>query len=90
MDGKSSDTIDGELSCSRINPIFSPFVPTLDDLYEPIFKPILDPDDLSDAPSPKSHNDPRNSLNTQSIGIMKTIGTTEKSNIDNGRNAWNI
>jgi len=62
MDDMSTDTIEGELSHSRINPIFSPSVHTLVDLYEPIFKPILDPNDPFDAPSPKSHNDPRNSL----------------------------
>jgi hypothetical protein len=37
-------------------------MPTLDNLSEPIFQPILDPDDLSYALSLKSHDDPRNPL----------------------------
>jgi hypothetical protein len=58
----SSDAIEGELSHLEANPIFSPSMPTLDDLFEPIFQPILDPNDLSYALSPKSHGDPRNPL----------------------------
>ena len=37
-------------------------MPTLDVLFERISQPILDPDDPSYAPSPKSHDDPRNPL----------------------------
>ena len=37
-------------------------MPILDVSYEPIFQPILDPDDPSYALSPKSHDDPRNPL----------------------------
>jgi hypothetical protein len=58
----SSDAIEEEPSHLEVNPTFSPSMPTLHVLSEPIFKPILDPDDLSYALSPKSHNDPRNSL----------------------------
>ena len=57
----SSDAIEGELSHLAI-PIFSPSMPTLDVLSEPIFQPILDPDDPSNALSPKFHDDPRNPL----------------------------
>ena len=35
---------------------------TLDVSSEPIFQPILDPDDPSYALSPQSHDDPRNPL----------------------------
>ena len=41
-------------------PIFSPSIPTLDVLSEPISQPILDPDDPSYALSPRSHDGPRN------------------------------
>ena len=54
----SSDAIEGEPSHLEANPILSPSIPTLDVL----FAPILDPDDLSYALSPKSHDDPRNPL----------------------------
>jgi hypothetical protein len=43
-DDISSDAIEGEPSHLQINPIFSPSMPTLDVLSEPIFQPILDPD----------------------------------------------
>jgi len=62
MDGMSSDTIEGELSHSRINHIFSPSIPILDNLSKPNFKSILDPNDPSHTLSTKSHNDPKNSL----------------------------
>ena len=55
----SSDAIEGELS-HLANPIFSSSMPTLDVSSEPIFKPILDPNDPSNALSPKSHDDPKN------------------------------
>ena len=58
----SSETIEGEPSHLEAIPIFSPSMPTLDVLSEPISQPILDPDDPSYALSPKSHDDPRNSL----------------------------
>ena len=41
---------------------YTPSMPTLDVLFEPISQPILDPDDPSYALSPKSHDDPRNPL----------------------------
>jgi hypothetical protein len=89
----SSDAIEGELSSLEANPIFSPSMPTLDVLSESISQPILDPDNLSYALSPKSHDNNRNPLRQQSIGVMKTTRMTKKSN-DNGRNilriAWNI
>ena len=43
--GMSSDAVEGEPSHLEGNPIFSPSMPTLDVSYEPISKPILDPDD---------------------------------------------
>jgi hypothetical protein len=58
----SSDTIEGEPSHLEVNPTFSPSIPTLDVLSEPIFQPILNTDDPSYALSPKSHDDPRNPL----------------------------
>jgi hypothetical protein len=61
-DDMSSDAIKGEPSYLEPNPIFSPSIPALDILSEPISQPILDPYDLPHAPSPKSHDDPRNSL----------------------------
>ena len=61
-DGMSSDAIKGEPSYSEAKLIFSPSMPTLDVSYEPIFQPILDPDDPSYALSPQSHNQPRNPL----------------------------
>ena len=61
-DGVSSDAIEGEPSYSEANLIFSPSMPTLDFSSEPIFQPIIDPDDPSYALSPQSHDDPRNPL----------------------------
>jgi hypothetical protein len=55
-----SDAIEGEPSHLGVNSIFSPSMPTLKVSPEPIYQPILDPDDPSYALSPKSHNDPRN------------------------------
>ena len=55
----SSGTTEGELS-HLANPIFSPSMTTLDVLSKSISQPILDPDDLFYALSPKSHDDPRN------------------------------
>jgi len=57
-DGKSSDAIVG--SHLEDNPILSPSMPTLDDFYEPIIEPILDPDESSNALSPKPPDDLRN------------------------------
>jgi hypothetical protein len=56
-----SEPIEGGLS-HLANPIFSPSMTTLNILSEPIFQPILDPDDPSYAISPKSHINPRNPL----------------------------
>ena len=58
----SSDAVEGEPSHLEGNPIFSPSMPTLDVSYEPISKPILDPNDSLYALFPKSHDDPRNPL----------------------------
>jgi hypothetical protein len=58
----SSDAIEGEPNFLDDTSILFPSMPTLDDLFEPIFQPILDPDDLSYALSPKSHDDPKNPL----------------------------
>ena len=55
-DGMSSEPIEGEPSHLEAIPIFSPSMPTLD----VSFKPILDPHDSSYAPSPETHDDPRN------------------------------
>ena len=57
-----SDAIEGEPNHLEANPIFSPSIPTLDVLFEPISQHILDPDDPSYALSPKTHDDPRNPL----------------------------
>ena len=57
----SSDVVEGELS-HLVNPMFSPSMPTLDVSYEPIFKPILDPNESLYDLSPKSHDDTRNPL----------------------------
>jgi hypothetical protein len=55
------DAIEGEPShLEETTPTFSPSIPILDVSSEPIFQPILDPDDPFYAP--KSHDDPRNSL----------------------------
>ena len=56
------NAIEGELSHLEAIPILSPSMPTLHVSYEPIFQPILDPDDPSYALSPKSYDDPRNPL----------------------------
>jgi hypothetical protein len=61
-DGMSSDAIEGEPSYLEANPILSPYMPALDILSELISQPILDPYDLPHVLSPKSHDDPRNSL----------------------------
>ena len=82
-DGISSDAIEGEPSHSKATLILSPSMPTLDVLSKPISKPILDPDNPYYALSPKSHDDPRNHQDNQSIGIMKATRMTKKSN-DNG------
>jgi len=83
--GTSSDDIEGEMS-HLANPIFSSMT-TLDVLSKPISQPILDPDDPSYALSPKSHDDPRNPLrHSQSIGVMKIVRMTKKSN----NNGWRI
>jgi hypothetical protein len=60
-DGMSSDAIDGEPSHLEVNHTFSPSMPTIDVLSEPIFQPILNPDKSSYTLSPESHDDPRNS-----------------------------
>jgi hypothetical protein len=60
--GMSSDAIEGEMSHVEANPMFSSSMSTTDISFEPIPRPILDPDDLSYALSPKSHDDPRNLL----------------------------
>jgi hypothetical protein len=44
-DDMSSDAIEGEPSHLEVNSTFSPSMPTLDVLSEPIFQPILDLDD---------------------------------------------
>ena len=54
----TSDAIEGEPSHLEANPIFSPSMPTTNISFEPISKPILDPDDPSYALSPESHDDP--------------------------------
>ena len=54
----SSEPIEGDPSHLEAIPIFSPYMPTLDVLSEP----ILDPNDPSYALSPQSHDDPRNPL----------------------------
>jgi hypothetical protein len=58
-DGMSSDAIEGEPSHLEVNPTFSPSMPTLDILSEPIF---LNLDESSYALSPETHDDPRNSI----------------------------
>ena len=54
----SSDVIEGEPSHLEANPIFSPSILATDISFEP----ILDPDESSDALTPKSLDDPRNPL----------------------------
>jgi hypothetical protein len=57
-DGMSSDAIEGEPSPLEDTSILSPSMSTLNILSQP----ILDPNDLSYALSPKSYDDPRNPL----------------------------
>jgi hypothetical protein len=45
----SSDVIEGEPSHLEVDPTFSPSMPILDVLSEPIFQPILNPEDPSYA-----------------------------------------
>jgi len=54
-----SDAIEGEPSHLEKKSIFSPYMPILN-VFEPISKPILDPNKYFYAPSTKLHNDPRN------------------------------
>jgi hypothetical protein len=61
-DVMSSDAIEGEPSNFGNYSIFSPSMPALDNLSQPIFQSILNSNDSSYALSPKSHNDPRNPL----------------------------
>jgi hypothetical protein len=61
-DGMSNDAIEGEQSHPEAIPIFSPSMLRLDDLFEPIFKPILDPNESPDALFLESHDDLRNQL----------------------------
>jgi hypothetical protein len=56
------DAIEGEPNFLDGISILSPSMPTLDVLSKSISQPILDPDDLFHALSPKSHDDPRNRL----------------------------
>ena len=56
----SSDVIEGEPSHVEAIPIFSPSMPTTNISFEPIFEPILEPDDSLYAHFPESHDDPRN------------------------------
>ena len=77
--GMSSDAVQGELSHLEANPIFSPSMSTLDVSYEPIAKPILDPDDSLYA----LFLSLMMILEIPSIGIMKDPKMTKKSN-DNG------
>jgi hypothetical protein len=58
----SSDAIEGETNHLEDTSIFSPSMSTLDVLSEPIFQPILNPNDPSYAFFPKSHDNPRNPL----------------------------
>jgi hypothetical protein len=48
-----SDAIEGDQSHLESTPIFSLSMPTLDMKFEPIFKPILDPDESAYALSPE-------------------------------------
>jgi len=84
-DGISSNAIEGELSHIEAIPILSPSMSTLDVSSEPIFQPILNPDDLSYALSPKSHDDPRNPLR-QPKHMNHEGHTDDKKSNDNGCN----
>jgi len=64
--GISSDAIEGGLSHLEANPIFSPSMPTLDVLSEP----ILNPNDYLYALFAKSHDDPRNPKHRNHEGSM--------------------
>jgi len=57
-DGMPNDAIEGESSHLEINSIFSPSM-TILNVFEPISKPILDPDKSLYAPSTKLHKDPK-------------------------------
>jgi len=59
-DGKSSDAIVVDQNHLEYNPIFSPYMPTLDDFYEPTIEPIPDSNESSNALSPKPPNNLRN------------------------------
>jgi len=59
LEGKNNFPIEGEPSHLEINSIFSPSMPILN-VFEPISKPILDPNKSFYAPSTKLHDDPRN------------------------------
>jgi hypothetical protein len=81
----SSNAIENGPSHLEANPIFSPSMPTLDDLSKPIF----DPDDPPMLSFPSLTMTLEIHEHNQSIGVMKTRQMT-KSGHDNGRNAWNI
>jgi len=59
-DGILSDAIEGEQSHLENNLIFSPSMPTFDNLFEPIFKPILEPNNLYSSLSLEPPDDPMN------------------------------
>ena len=59
-DGMTSDAIVGEPNHVEANPIFSPSMSTTDISFEPISKPIFDPNDSSYAIFSETHDDPRN------------------------------
>jgi hypothetical protein len=61
-DSMSSDAIEGQPNFLDDISILFPSMPTLDVLSKSISQPILDPNDLFHALSPKSHDDPRNPL----------------------------
>jgi len=58
-DGMPCFAMEGGPSHLGINFIFSPSMPLLN-VFEPISKPILDPNKSFYAPSTKLHNNPRN------------------------------
>ena len=59
-DGILSDAIEGEQSHLEDNLIFSPSTPTFDDSFEPIFKPILEPNNFYYVVSLEPPDDPMN------------------------------
>jgi hypothetical protein len=59
-DGMSYDAIEGEQSYIEDNTIFSPSMPRQDDFFEPIYKPILSPNESIHAFFFETHDDPRN------------------------------